>query len=107
MANSLNKSAGDTVLALATPVVWDDPTVPMSAALWSDVSVQIDGSPVGQTVSFSLDGVTWYPATVTNKGTFAAVTTIGAAGVYQLPGSCLIKITGGTPGTKYTIRAGS
>lgn len=95
------------VIALPSlaPAPWTPSTV-MSARVYSDVEIQIIGTPTTAYIfQDSLDGTTFNDCAVWDKAGLL-VATITAAGRYRLPGNCFLKARQGAGSTVY-VRAGS
>lgn len=85
---------------------WADPTVAQDMRRFSDIEIQVVGTPsVAYTPQRSLDG-TNYVATNAYDKDGNVVTSISAAGIYSLDGGGWLKLTGGS-GSTVTIRAGA
>lgn len=89
----------------AGPEAWPDVTSPINVELYTDVEIQVIGTPsVAYTPQRSLDGINFVNCNAYDKdGTI--VTTITTAGIFSLEGSGHLKLTGGS-GSTFIIRAG-
>ncbi len=95
------------VMALPSlaPVVWV-PTTALSARIYSDVEIQVIGTPTNPYIfQDSFDGITFNDCAVWDK-TGLPVTTVTVAGRFRLPGHCFLRARQGAGSTIY-IRAGS
>lgn len=99
-------AAFQTVRSVALyPEIWSDPTAGQDVREYSDVEIQIVGTPsVAYTPQRSLDGTNYVATNAYDKGG-NVVTSITAAGIYSLDGGGYLKLTGGS-GSTVTIRAG-
>ena len=101
---------GDTfaeVIALPSlaPAPWT-PTTVLDARVYSDVEIQIIGTPTTAYIfQDSFDGTTFNDCAVWDK-TGLPVTSIAAAGRFRLPGNCSLRARQGTGSTIF-VRAGS
>ena len=95
------------VIALPSmaPSPWH-PATAFSARVYSDVEIQIIGTPTTAYVfQDSFDGTTFNDCAVWDKAGLP-VASVTAAGRYRLPGNCFLKARQGAGSTLY-IRAGS
>ena len=100
------QASGGHMLAYFVPQAWSDPTDPINFAYFTDVEVQIVGTPGANYTPYrSFDQGTTYVACNAYDKDGAKVAAISAAGIYSLPGGAMLKLTGGSGSTVY-VRAG-
>ena len=95
------------VIALPSqaPTNWT-PTTAFSARVYSDVEIQIIGTPTTPYIfQDSFDGTTFNDCAVWDKAGLP-VTSVATAGRFRLPGNCLLKARQGAGSTIF-IRAGN
>ena len=90
---------------------WADPTIAQDVRIYSDVEIQVVGTPsVAYTPQRSLNSTTGSDGNFVACNAYDyqgnAVSTITAAGIYSLDGGGWLKLTGGS-GSTFTIRAGA
>lgn len=87
------------------PVSWT-PSSAFNARLYSDVEIQIIGTPATAYIfQDSFDGVTFNDCLIWDKSS-AAIASATSAGRFRLPGSCFLRARQGAGSSLY-IRAGS
>ena len=98
----------DVTFANMRPQAWADPTAAIDFHRFSDVEIQIVGTPGGALTPYrSFDGGTTWSATNFSDKDGNLTATVAAAGIYAIDGGCLLKITGTLAPATLFVRAGA